>query len=379
MRSLPLLSLLAFTSCSLTETGGPPLPQLWDVADPVTASFSVIRDTSTDDDRFYAIRERVGSAGRALVAYDRETGEETWRYTIEGPCPVVVADGRAYCPGDFLYALDAETGRLLWRYGRGQPYDSFQLVAPAADARRVYVGHNGAPEGDGRVVAVDAATGETVWERTFTGPGWEGILVQSLTLSPEEDLLVAFSAEFVPSQIYSVAVLAAVDPATGEERWRVVDGDETTDRETGDVTLWNDMALYSDSGGQAAVAIDRRTRAVAWRAPFTPGSFSTRRAPAVVDGVAYYTDTLGGVFAVDARTGARVWAVQRPYGFLNHEACGDVVYGDDQIGAVLDRATGRFLGDLFADRARELGQSAVADGVLYLSTSAGVTAFDCTP
>ena len=380
MRSILLLALLSSAaSCSLAEqeADGGVLETLWAVDDPV-AAFSTIRRGAVDGARFYAVREQVGD-GRALVAYDRRDGTEVWRHTVLGPCTVVPVGGRVYCPGDYLYALDAETGRELWRHGSGAPDDSFQLVAATADARRVYAGHNGAPEAVGRVVAVDAATGTLVWERAFEGPGWEGILVQSVALSPEGDLLVAFSAEYDPPSVFSAAVLAAVDPATGEERWRVVDGGPDTDRDTGELEIWGDLVLYSDSGGQEAVAVSRTTRSVAWRAPFTPGSFSTRTAPAVVDGVAYYVDTLGGVFAVDARTGARVWSVKRPGGFFNHLACGDVLFADDQSGAVLDRQSGRFLGALLNGPDAIPGQVAAADGVLYLSASSGVYAFDCAP
>ena len=252
-------------------------------------------------------------------------------------------------------------------------------MAGDADDARVYVGRSGAVLRDGRALAVDAATGAVVWDRAFDGPGWEGNWMQSLTLSPEGDLLVAFTAEFDVPSIYSAAVVIAVDPATGTERWRFVDGDATTDRETGELAFFGDLALYNDFGGQEAVAFDRRTRRVVWRAPYTPGSFSGHAPPYVAGGLAYYVDTLGGVFAVDAATGARVWAVERPYGFVGHNVCGDVVYGDDLIGQVLDRRTGRYLGELFDDdRATTPGQVATADGVLYVSASTGVYAFDCS-
>lgn len=202
--------------------------------------------------------------------------------------------------------------------------------------------------------------------------------MRSLTLSPEGDLLVAFKAEYSPPSIYTATVVAAVDPATGAERWRYVDGGPTTSHDIGELTLWNDLVLYSDPSGAEAVAFDRRTRQVVWRAPYTLGSFSTLRPPYVVDGVAYFTDTLGGVFAVDARTGRSVWTAKAEYGFLSHAVCGDIVYGYDQIGQVFDRRSGRQLGTVFPDRSTLPGQTITADGVLYVSASTGVYAFDCS-
>ena len=328
--------------------------------------------------RFYAIRERIGN-GRALVAYDRRTGDEAWRQTIVGPCTVVPAGDRVYCPGDFLYALDAQTGREIWRYGTGRAEDSLQLVEAAADDDRVYAGVAGAADGTGRVVAVDARTGDLAWERTFEGPGWKGIRMVAAALSLEGDLLVSFSGEYNPPSIFSAAVVAALDPATGAERWRVVDGGPETDREGSELAFVGDLVLYTDSGGQEVVAVSRSARAVAWRAPYTPGSFSINAAPVVVGGRVYYTDTLGGVFAVDARTGERVWSTERPGGFFTQLACGPLLYADDQAGALFDLSTGQHLGVLLGDPNAITGQAAAADGVLYLSASSGVYAFDCTP
>lgn len=148
-------------------------------------------------------------------------------------------------------------------------------------------------------------------------------------------------------------------------------------RDIGGLTIWEDLMLYSNSTGQEVIAVDRRTRQVEWRAPLTPNSFSGLRPPLVRDGVAYFTDTQGGVFAVDARTGRQRLKTKRPYGYTSHEVCGDIVYGDDILGDVLDRATGRPLGrPLGTDDV--MGQAAVADDVLYLSAESGVYAFDCT-
>ena len=372
---------LALSACSMTEPESgavsPTLATVWAVEGPV-ANFSTIRVGAVDAERFYAVREAVGD-GRALVAYDRRTGAEAWRQTIVGPCTVVAAGDRVYCPGDFLYVLDAETGRELWRYGTGRAEDSFQLVDASADADRVYVGVSGAPEGTGRFVAVDARTGELVWERSFEGPGWKGVQMRAALITPEGDLLVSFSGEYDPPSIFSAAVLASLEPATGAERWRVVDGGPTTNREGSDLALVGDLAIYSDSNGQEVVAVSRTTRSVVWRAPYTPGSFSANQAPSVSGGRVYYTDSLGGVFAVDAQTGRRAWENENPGGFFHHLACGPVLYGDDQGGALFDLASGRALGVLLADEAAIPGQAAVADGVLYLSATSGVYAFDCTP
>ena len=370
--------LIAYTSsCSLVREDASSVTLLWSSQKGGAGIPDIASVGATDAEAFYAERGRFPEP-RFLTSYDRRDGSVRWSVTRAAVCsPPIVQPGRIYCAGDVLVAHNSETGAQVWTYTHSS---TLQLVHGTADDARVYVGVDGAPTGAGRALAVDAATGTLVWDRAFDGPGWKGNGMRSLTLSPEGDLLVAFKAEYdSPPSIFSATVIAAVDPATGEERWRFVDGDATTTHDIGELTLWNDLVLYSDATGQEAVAFDRRTRRVVWRAPFTPGSFSTLRPPYVADGVAYFTDTLGGVFAVDAATGAEVWSVERPFGFLSHAVCGDIVFGTGQIGSVLDRRTGRYLGELFDDdQAASLGQVATADGVLYVSASTGVYAFDCS-
>ena len=365
-------------SCSLSADDGPPLEQIWTNERSVSMNdFSVKEQGATDDAHFYALRQRLGE-GRAFVAFSRETGRQTWERRVVGPCAVpVVTPERAYCPADDLFAFEALTGRLLWT---AEAPGFFQLTQGAADAERVYVGTVGPTPGPipGAAYAFDARTGALVWEKTLATDEWPRIVVRSLTLSPEGDLLVAFEAEYVTFSVFSAAVILALDPATGEERWRYVDGDRTTNREIGGLTFFENLMLYSDPSGQQAVAVDRATRQVVWRAAYTPSSFSTFRPPLVEDGVAYFTDTQGGVFAVDARTGQPRWTVKRPYGVLGHEVCGDVLLAYDQIGDVYDRTDGRYLGRLLDD-GDTVGQVATADDVLYVSAASGVYAFDCTP
>lgn len=359
---------VALPACSSFEETGLPLRMIWKSGRPITNQLAIVYRGAVDEAHFYTARERIGD-DRAFVAYNRESGEETWRSTITGPCsPPVTFGNRVYCAGDKLFAFDADTGRSIWMY---EPPESLQLVTSTADAERVYVGT------PSQALAVDSRTGILLWSKAFENDEWSNIVMRSVTLSPEGDLLIAFQAEFVRFVVFSVAVIVAVDPTSGQERWRYVDGDRTTDKDIGGLTIWEDLMLYSGATGKEAVAVSRTTRQVVWRSPFAANAFSSLRPPLVEDGVAYFTDTQGNVFAVDARTGRQRWRTKRPYGYLNHEVCGSIVYGDDTLGDVLDRATGKPLGrPLGTDDV--VGQEATADGVLYISAESGVYAFDCS-
>ena len=121
-------------------------------------------------------------------AVDAVTGEEIWSYDPEVPgewarwacCDVVnrgvaVYEGRVYVGSldGRLIALDAATGTLVWEVDtlmdRERPYTI--TGAPRAARGKVFIGNGGAEYGvRGYVTAYDAKTGEEAW-RFFTVPG----------------------------------------------------------------------------------------------------------------------------------------------------------------------------------------------------------------
>ena len=367
MIRLALASGLLLASCSLFQTQPGSINTLWSHAEMADAADG---EGALAGGLFYAVRGRATpSDPRLLSAYDVDGGSLVWSKPILGPCRrPAIAFGRAFCPGSTFSTFDAVTGEPLWTF---EPDSALSLVSGTADAERTYAGTLRS------ALALDAATGELLWQRGFSGP-WAQIRMRSLTLAPNGDLLVAFSGEFERNVVFSVSVIVAVDPATGEERWRFVDGNETTDKDIGGLTLWEGLALYVSATGREAVAVDLTTREVVWRAPMGPTAFSGLQPPRVKDGVAYYTDTTGGVYAVDARTGAEIWTTQRPAGFFGQTVCGDLLYADNLIGEFFRLSDGAYIGDAVERDSDDIAEQAAADDdVLYLSANSGVYAFDC--
>lgn len=123
-----------------------------------------------------------------VYALDAETGEEIWFFDPEVPgawgrkacCDVVnrgvaVYKGRVYFGSldGRLIALDAKTGELVWEVDtlidRQREYTI--TGAPRAANDKVFIGNGGAEFGvRGYVTAYDAHTGEQVW-RFYTVPG----------------------------------------------------------------------------------------------------------------------------------------------------------------------------------------------------------------
>lgn len=374
MRAVLALSFV-LSSCSLFGEPRASLSLIWSISSVDSDTFILETLGGIGGGTFYSYRGRRNDV-RQLVGHRLVDGHETFRAGVLGVCgPPISTPGRLFCPAARLYAFDTATGRLLWSF---EPSDRLDLIQGSADASRVYAGTSDFNGRTTEAFAADAATGEILWRRQFSGEGWIGVRLRSLTLSPEGDLLAAVVSIFPPlGGISNAAAVIALDPATGAERWRYQDGDATTYRNIGGLTMFEDLVLYNDNTAQEAVAFSRTTREVVWRAPWTPTFVGTLRPPQVADGVAYFADGAAATFAVDARTGRHRWRTDLEGGAYSLEVCGPVVLMNNGPVEVLDRATGRPRGRLLADD-DEAGQMAVADDVAYISAESGVYAFDCS-
>ena len=236
------------------------------------------------------------------VVWTRQLGEG-----IQQGTPLVY-DGIMYMPNpmDLIQALDAGTGDLIWEHRREVPPDLFQHMRPE------YVGHNRNIAIFGRtlidtsiddhVYALDAVTGQQVWETRIldyrvnpahqtSGP----IIANGRVVSGRGCL---------PTGGPDACVIVAHDAETGEELWRR--RTIPAPGEPGDET-W---------GG---VPLDERRHVGAWMVPsYDPdldqvyiGTSVTSPAPKFLLGGIdkkhlYHNSTL----ALDAGTGEIVWYYQ---------------------------------------------------------------------
>ena len=180
-----------------------------------------------------------------MYALNVKTGELLWLYTMEESValPPVVTKGMVYTQttdGSF-YALDATTGKPLWQWYDKQEstlYDyaygyfyGYALLAHGLlpDVATVSGGvvYLGSP--DGHVYALDARTGETLWQYEI------GAEILSAPTVVGEVAYVQATDEY----------LYALDAATGEFLWRY----ETRDYGLGRAVVIKDVVYLASGSG----------------------------------------------------------------------------------------------------------------------------------
>ncbi len=126
----------------------------------------------------------VGSmVSDSVTAYDTETGAENWRYYCEGPVRFapVASEARVWFASDdgCLYCLDS-SGKLVWRkrlapaddkmLGNGRLISTWPARgAPVLSDGKIYCAASIWPFMGIFIHAVDAVTGESVWQNSGSG------------------------------------------------------------------------------------------------------------------------------------------------------------------------------------------------------------------
>ena len=231
------------------------------------------------------------TAGASVLAIDGASGDTVWRWQSDDPEARMVPTWQGVGLGDDLVfvglgsaqvaALRQDTGELVWAESAGSvPQQAGESVttAPMHARGTVFVGvANGDSGGQGRVVALDAGTGEIDW--TFfvvPRPGefghetwpqdsniWEvgggGVWLNG-TVDPEVGLVYFSTGNPVPmfggevregDNLFTASVLA-LDMETGERRWHF----QVVRHDIWDADIATPMLLYEvEMGGQPRKAL----------------------------------------------------------------------------------------------------------------------------
>ncbi len=331
----------------------PPLPfeaTLWQFSVPGWA----MNAPTVADGKVY-----VGADDRSVYALDAANGAPIWTFETGDivRSPAVVSDGFVYVGSNdnMLYALNADTGDLAWQHDTGSPVQYAPLVGDGS----VFVPT--ISEGDRKIHALDAATGDELWVASQYYPfdtGWESGIGATLA---GNTLLV----------INDRGGLHALNAGTGESVWsfRGEVGTDTPPLAVGDVVYVTAV--------NTAHALDLETGDELWK--FSTGTFPARGFAPVIDGDMYIFAPDLHIYALDAETGEQVWM----FG-LDEMASSAPIVADGMVYVAsatsilyaLDQQTGDVLWS-FGSMMNTLESPEVADGVVYVESSDGnLLAFD---
>ena len=210
----------------------------------------------------------------------------------------IVHDGVMYLPnpGDVIDALDAVSGDLLWEYRR-ELTKVAQVPRNAVRGISIYDDKVYLNTLDAHVVALDARTGNVVWDTQVADPN-EGFFYGASPLIVNGKVISGL--EGCGNFHEDKCSITALDAETGKELWRT-----STIAKPGDPggTTWGDVPLMFRAGGDMWLtgSYDPDLNLIYW--PVTQAKPWTRAARGT-DGDALYSDS---TLALDPATGKIVW------------------------------------------------------------------------
>lgn len=265
--------------------------------------------------------------GDTTAAYDLKTGKRKWaRKEIAAPDATMTVSGNTlFLAGpDYdgtVVGYDIRTGKENWRTRLGGKMDAGVQVA-AVDDKRIYVIAE-VSDADytkdlNAIAAIDIRTRKVLWQEQRD----EGTQ-DDVQLTVGDDCLVYIHGGIADDK-YNVTVRSAI---TGKQLWnRKVADDEVQPTVFGGTVYlggWDRMR-----------AVDLKTGRDKWT--LSPNGRRGFRKPSVLDGVLYVMDFDRGVWAVDPKSGDKIWMSEelgrRPFGDAMVRT-GDSLY----IGSVFER------------------------------------------
>lgn len=277
-----------------------------------------------------------------LYRLDAGTGVETWRFDLgdsraprilghaqvydhdaRSPRPLI-RDGVVYVGSGegTMHAVDAATGTPRWSVPLGGRLRAAAAVDPSGGPSRVYVGSTGH-----HLYCLDVATGATLWAVDLRG---------EITTAP----VLAHGLLYIGTRQSSS--LLALDPATGERRWRQIMFGSWVESEP---SVAGDVLYIGSSDLRRAAAYDALSGRLLWRTDVLGWSWGTP----VVDGQNVYVGAAGidpytirhtgGLLLLDRASGDIRWRWPAPttpgqlqWGFL----AGPTLVGDLIMAPSLD-------------------------------------------
>lgn len=215
-RTVALVAVLLLGLCACANAGAPS----WQAVDDAR-----LRNAARDDGWLMYLRTydahahvpfsqiNTSNVARLHLAFTHEVS------IPEGYEAPPIVNGRTMIvttPKDRVYALDAVSGRLLWEYDRAIPPVALRTVCCDIVNRGVALYGNDVYMAtiDDHVLALDGATGKTVWDSAIAPPG-VGYAITAAPLAVDGEIVTGEGC----GEYGRRGFLVALDAATGARRW----------------------------------------------------------------------------------------------------------------------------------------------------------------
>lgn len=247
--------------------------------------------------------EMVGQGASALAGFDRSTGSLRWRTTVSGsamPTPAIINGTLIDHDGaGWINALDPATGEMRYQHWLGS-VASMSAILPIGDGDFVTLG-----VGTNAAWRLHADGGSIMWRSPFSR-GASGI-GDCPPVSDGRRIFCDYVSPVLPDTSTAIGDLTAqrvyaLDAVSGACLWDV-------SLESGALPIRNEAAIPLLSGNRLYVgsaltpwmhALDTASGMLVWE---TPTRGAVKGGIVDVDGIVYFGDLGGYLWALDAKTG----------------------------------------------------------------------------
>jgi outer membrane protein assembly factor BamB len=302
----------------------------------------------------------LGTSGGMFYALNVADGSFRWAFTPGRPVfgeALVEKDGVYFaCDNGYLFKLDPATGHEIWRADIGDGRAQRGLPHPVVEnsgsfdwdihsARPVLAGNTVlVGSGDGRVYAIDAASGKTQWsvdtgdqirgEIVVDGAlGFAGNMSGKVVAIDLKAARIVWTKDTRSSITGAMALVdgslivtnrsglqAALDPATGTVKWKMLIWNSSSESTAVPAGAGKSTFYIGSSDMRRVSLMDAKDGRVVWRTDVLGLAWP---APLLVDGTIYQSASgadpytirhLGGLVTIDAKDGHVIWRWASPKG-----------------------------------------------------------------
>jgi outer membrane protein assembly factor BamB len=274
----------------------------------------------------------------SFYALDITTGRKKWARPLSDASfwsPVITDEAVYFSTDDgFLYGVNRESGKELWKFGPEQRSTimnqcnqcALKFSPPIIDNNVIYLGSL-----DHNLYAINALTGTLKWHFAANGSIFEPPMISQgkayigsydgYIYVIEIQTGIELQRYFVPFQngvnsesgvfatplmdtnsIYAInGSLVALDIRTGNIKWQFSDP-SPYGQITGNAFMFDDYIVATTT--EAIYAIDKATGRILWKFSNIKGSIFSQ--PTLHDGIVYFGDSSGYLYAINAKTGRQV-------------------------------------------------------------------------